>query len=113
MPEVRITPQPVVEGGLAAVYTGTLLTTNTYRVRNDGKTILHFLKTAAVACTVTIDTPNTVDGHAIAQATVTVAATTGNQFCGPFPKSVYNDSQGDLTFTCSDVDGLTVAALEI
>jgi hypothetical protein len=62
---------------------------------------------------VTIDTPNTVDGHAVAQQTVTVPATTGDVFAGPFPKSVYNDSQGDLTFTLSDVDGLTAAALEI
>lgn len=112
MANVRLTPQNVLEVGLTATYTGALLTTNTYQIVNDGRVILHFKKSGAGSCAVTIVTPGTVGGHAIADQTVTVPATTGDVFCGPFPPSVYN-SAGDISFTASEVTGLTVAVLRI
>lgn len=113
MAEVRLTVEKVVPGGLAATYNSGILVANTYLVRNDGQTILHFKKSAAVDCVVTIQTPITVGGLAVAEQTVTVPATTGDKFIGPFPRNIYNDSSQDLKFTVTDVDGLTVAVLEL
>jgi len=113
MGDVAIAPEKVVRTGLAATYTATMLTTNTYTVRNTGRMILHFLKGAAVICNVTIQTPAMVGGLDVAEVTVAIPATTGNKFIGPFPPSIFNNGSGDLKFTMDDIDGVTVAALEI
>jgi len=113
MAEVRISVEDVVRTGLVATYNGSLSVANTYLVNNDGKTILHFKKSAAVDCVVTVQTPGQVDGLAIAERTVTVPASTGDKFIGPFPPSVYNDQVHDLRFTLSDIDGVTVAVLRV
>jgi hypothetical protein len=113
MAEITLTVERVLPTGIAATYTGSLSTSNTYLVRNSGRVLLHFLKTAAVDCTVTVQTPATLGGLAVAEQTVTVPATSGKKFAGPFPPRVYNDGNGDLRFTLSDVDGLTVAVLEL
>lgn len=113
MADVRLSPQTLADTGITPTYTGSLATTNTYKVRNDGRTFLHFKKSAAVNCTVTIQTPKTVNGLAVAEQTVVVPASTGDKMVGPFAPSVYNDGLGDLNFTLSDVDGLTVAVVTI
>lgn len=113
MSEVTLTPQGLAPTGITPSYTGSLLTTNTYLVRNNGRVMLHFKKSGAGDCTVTIDTPGTVGGLAIAQQTITVAATTGDKMIGPFPSSVYNNSAGNLSITLSEITGLTVAVVEM
>lgn len=113
MADVRITPQRPNDGGITTTRTGSLLTTDTYLVRNNGVTLLLFEKTGAGACTVTVQTPATVGGLAVAERTFTVPATTGDVIAGPFPPRVYNDTAGDLRFTLSEITGLTVAAIII
>jgi len=113
MADVRLTPQTLVPTGITPSYTGSLSTSNTYQVRNTGRCLLHFKKAAAVDCTVTITTPKTVGGLALAEQTVTVPASTGDKMIGPFPPSIYNNSIGDLEFTLSDIDGLSVAVVEM
>src|SRR5512139_1133774 len=88
---------------------------DTFQFNNTGKEFLHFMKSGAGACTVTISTPGTVDGLAIADRTVTVAATTGDIIIGPFPPATYNTA-GTATFagfTVSEVTGLTVAIVRM
>ena len=110
--EVRVSVQQALKSGLTATYTSSgLLAANTYKVRNDGKVFLHFKKTGAGDCTVTITTPNTSQGLAISDQTVTVAATTGDVFVGPLPQSLFNDSSSDVAFTISDTVGLSFAAI--
>lgn len=113
MAEVTLTVQRALPTGVAGTYTGSLSTSNTYLVRNSGRVLLDFRKSAAVDCVVTVQTPATLGGLAVAEQTITVPATTGQRFCGPYPPRIYNDGAGDLRFTLSDVDGLTVAVLEI
>jgi hypothetical protein len=113
MAVVDLTVQQVVRAGLTAVYTGSMLTTNTYTFTNDGRVVCHFKKSAAVNCNATIVTPNTVDGLAIADRVVQVLATTGDKFIGPFPTKDYNDGSDKVTMSYSDVDGLTVAVLRV
>ena len=110
--EVRVSVEQNLKTGLTATYTSTgLLTTNTYKVRNDGKVILHFKKTGAGACTVTITTPNTSQGLAISDQTVSVPATTGDIFIGPLPPSLFSDASSDVAFTISDTVGLSFAVI--
>ena len=112
MADVTKAPEDVVRGGLAAAYNSGLSTSDTYVIENNGRVILHFKKTGAGACTVTITTPGTVDGLAVADRTVNVPATTGDVFMGPFPREDYNTA-GNLRITCSEITGLSFAVLRI
>lgn len=113
MPDVRVAPQEIKLAGIAPSYTGSLTTSDTYKVTNDGRTFLHFKKTGLGACTVTLQTPRTVDGLAVEEKTVTVPASTGDVLVGPFDTDNFNDGSGDLAFTLSEVTGLTVGAFRL
>ena len=112
--EVRITPTALVKEGVTAAYTASgLATTNNYKVRNDGKVFLHFKKTGVGTCTVTIVTPGTVQGIAIADVTVSVPATTGDVFVGPLSPSLFNDASSDIEYTLSDTVSLSVGVFRL
>lgn len=113
MPVVDLVPQTIVRAGLEPDYESPLTTTDTYQVPNNGRTFLHFKKSGAGDCTVTLVTPGKVDGLAIADRTVTVEATTGDVMVGPFPPSTYNDADGKMAFTLSEITGLSVAVLRL
>jgi len=113
MADVRLSPQTLADTGITPSYTGSLLTTNTYKIRNDGRTFVHFKKSGASDCVVTIQTPKTVGGLAVAEQTVTVVATTGDKMIGPFQPSIYNDGAGDVNITLSEVTGLTVGVVSL
>jgi hypothetical protein len=111
--EIRITPARVVRAGLTASYTtGVIAATSTYVMRNDGKTIFRFYKTGANACTVTFTAQNQ-KGLAVAGATLTVPATTGDVFAGPFETGVFNDAFGDLRFSLSEATAIFFEALTL
>ena len=99
--------------GLTPVYTAVASAGDTHQVQNNGKTVfLHFKKTGAGNAIVTVQTPRTVDGNAIAELTATVVATTGDKMIGPFDPQVYNIiGQQYFQWTVDDVVGLSVAAL--
>lgn len=113
MADVTLTPQQCGIAGITPSYTGSLSAANTYLVRNSGKVFLHFKKTGAGDCTVTLQTPITVEGLAVEEPTVTVPATTGDKMIGPFSPAVFNDQNGDLKFTLSEITGLSVAVVEL
>lgn len=71
--------------------------------------ILLYFESASGAKTVTVTTPATVGGAAVADPAVTVPAS-GRQFAGPFNKDYFNSS-GKVSMTYSDVVGLTVAVV--
>ncbi|MGH3029274.1 MAG: hypothetical protein ACRDNE_00630 [Gaiellaceae bacterium] len=112
MATVVLTTEEITRAGIDATDTA-MDAADTYKVNNDGRTYLHFKKSGAGACTVTITTPGTVDGQAIADRTVNVPATTGDVRTGPFPRDVYNDGSGQLTFAVSEATGLTCAVLRL
>jgi len=72
---------------------------NVYYVPNNGSVRL-IVVNAAGSNTVTVTTPNTVDGLAIADLAITLTASK-TYLLGPFPTSIYNDGQGRLSFTVS------------
>lgn len=113
MADVILTPQRPSDVGATITRTGSLLTTNTYIVRNDGKTLINWQKSGAGACTVTVQTPAKVGGLDVAERTINVPATTGDVIAGPFPPGIYNDAVGDLRFTLSEITGLDVAVIQM
>ena len=95
-----LVPQDISRAGVILPETATDETDGHY-FYNDGNIILFFHDTAATP-TVTIYTPNTVDGLAIADLTeVLVNHATEGTFIGPFPPSVYNYSDGSVRFIVS------------
>lgn len=113
MANVTVSPQQISRSGVDLTDTGSLSTSNNYFMRNTGREFLHFKKTGAGACVVTIVTPKTVAGLAVADVTVSVPATTGDLMIGPFPPDAFNNQNGDVEFTLSEVTGLTVAAASL
>ncbi len=105
-----------VESGLPAGITPTrtaLATGNTYKVRNNGRVALLFEKSGANPCVVTVQTPATVGGLAVAERTFTVVASIGDIIAAKVPPSVYNDGNGDLNFTIDEGTAITCAVVAI
>ena len=90
-----------------------MATADNYICRNNGRVILHFIKAGANAATITIVTPFTKGGLALAEQTFTVDASGGVEFAGPFPPSIFNDASGDMDISTSEETGITVQALQI
>lgn len=109
---IALTPNVVAEAGVAAAYI-TPTTTDTYTVRNNGKTMLHVKKSGANACNVTVTPQKTVSGHTLSTLVVSVPATTGDKFIGPFNTDVYDDPNHDVSVTFSEITGLTVAVIQL
>lgn len=69
---------------------------------NDGHTVLRVVNTG-VEKTVTLAISRTVDGQTPAARTVTVPATTGDVFIGPFPVADYSPT---MAFSLSGTTGV-------
>lgn len=111
---VPLTPLDILSSGTTTAYTGSLSTSDTYTFRCDPRVFLHFKKTGAGACTVTVVTPNKIDDLAITDGTSGVAATTGETMIGPFRSEVYADpATGLVSFSCSEITGLSVAVVRV
>jgi hypothetical protein len=97
------------DGGLTPASQGALTVVDTYTFPNDGRTYLYITK-GANAGNVTIITPGTVRGLAIADK---VVAMTPNDktLVGPFAPDLYNDATGLVSVTFSEITGLTVAVV--
>lgn len=75
---------------------------------NYGDVLLYF-ESASSARTVTVVTPGTIHGEAIADVTITVPAS-GRQFAGPFNTDIFNTA-GAASLTYDSIAGLTVAVV--
>lgn len=76
----------------------TVSAADTYYVPNNGRVVL--LVTSTPGCTVTIETPGTVDGLAVTDLTATIGAAK-QHVLGPFPGQVYNRADGTVKVTFS------------
>lgn len=86
--------------------------TDGHRFSNDGKTFLEVANGYTDTVTVTVETPGTVDGLAIADLAVAIPAGS-TKFIGPFQPSLFNQLTGYAGFvyvTYSSVTTVTVAA---
>ena len=109
MADVRLTPQNLSDVAQDTTRTA-IATGNVYQVRiPPGGVMLNFRKTGAGAATVTLTTPQTVQGLAVADRALTVDATTGDEILLIKNKVLYGNSDGDVEFATSEGTGLTCA----
>lgn len=115
---VALSVQEISRSGRPVVY-GLVAPTATHgnKIPNDGKTFLRVKNGSASPITVTIDCPGSIDGQAIADLTVTVAATgdgAGLDFVdiGPFT-STFNQADGFVWAVFSAVATVTVGAFRL
>jgi len=111
MARETLTVQPIVRAGLTASYTAFEATGVAFS--NEGRTFIHVKNAqAAATTTLTIVTPNTVDGLAISDRTVQLAAAT-QKFVGPFQPGVYNQTGAVVYVNASTATSVSIAALRI
>jgi hypothetical protein len=110
MAVVTVQDVTTLSSGLTPAYAAGSAT-ETYLIPNNGDVFVHVKKTGLGDCTVTVVTPNTVAGLAIADYTATVPATTGDKMIGPFAPNDFNNGGSQITMTFSEVTGLTFAAI--
>jgi len=76
---------------------------------NSGKEFIHAKNESTSDIVITIITPNTVDGLAVADRTVNVPSGQ-ERLIGPFPANVYNGGAGKVTLTYDlDIENLSIA----
>ncbi len=112
MGDVTLDPTVAVQGGIAADPV-VMAAADNYIVRNDGRVLLHFVKTGANPATITVVTPKTVSGLAVAELTFVVPATTGDVWAGPFNPDTFNDGSGDMDVSTSEDTAITIEAVQI
>jgi hypothetical protein len=105
-----LSAQNVVLTGLLPVYTAADATGNNFL--NDGMVFLHVKNGDVASKTVTLTTPNLVEGIAIADPTVVIPAGE-DRMIGPFPTGPFNDSSGKANVTYSAVTSVTVALVRM
>ncbi len=113
MGNVTLVPLVAVPGSVDGSTPQVMAAADNYIMRNDGRTILHFIKAGANAATITIVTPKTYGGNALADQTFVVAAAGGVEFAGPFPPELYNDGSGDIDISTSEDTDITVQAIKV
>ena len=112
MARTALAVQNVTRGGLTPAYTAANV--DGHSIPNSGRELVH-VKAGATPTTVTIQTPGTIDGMAVADRTVTVPASQ-ERMIGPFPPEIYNQggASGDQVFVdFSSVATITCGAFKV
>jgi hypothetical protein len=119
MARTVLTVQEVVRTGLEATYSAADAANN-HSFDNTGENVVLHVKNGAVLCNVTIVTPNTIDGLALADRLVAVTATE-ERIIGPFPNALYGTIDTDpdpdidpaIFVDIDDSSNVTLAALRL
>jgi hypothetical protein len=109
MARTTLTVQTIVRAGLTPSYAAA--NADGHALPNTGRECVH-VKTGGTACTVTVQTPTTVDGLAVAERTIAIG-TTSERFIGPFPRATYNQGAEAVYLDFSAVTSVTIAALKL
>ena len=80
---------------------------------NDGRMYLELKNTGSATQTVTVQTPGTVSGLAIAELTAEVPITSGDKIIGPFPPALFNQSDGSVYVDLTATTTMTIALLRL
>lgn len=105
MPRVALTVQQVTRTALTPTMSAAD-SANGHQFSNDGNVWLEVTTTGTTA-NLTILTPGTVDGLAIADRVIALPAT-GSRKIGPFPPDVYNQADGNVYVDLSAQTGITL-----
>lgn len=115
MSRAALTPTNVTRTG-EDIATLSAANADGYAVSNDGATWFEAANSDAGTVTITVQTPRTIDGLAVAEYTITVAQNE-RQIFGPFPRDTFNQSsgadKGKVYVDFSAVTGLTFGAYRL
>ena len=106
-----LTVQSVTRSGTVPTY-GAVDAVNGDEFTNDGRTFIHVKNGAGAPITVTISTPGTVDGLAVAERTVSVT-NASEKMIGPFPPGTYNQATGEVHLDYSSGTSITIAVCKL
>lgn len=95
MAQTALTVQEIGHGGAAETFVAAAAAATGNKFPADGKTWLH-VKNTGTQKILTISTPGTVDGLAVAERTITIPATTGDIMVPPMPPSQYAQADGQV-----------------
>ena len=110
MARTALTVQDIVRAGLSPSYTAAIADGHSFA--NNGRVFAHIKNGDAAEKTITIQTPGTVDGLAVADRTVTIPASE-ERMIGPFAPAQYNQGNGTVYLDYSAVTSVTVAAIRM
>jgi hypothetical protein len=106
-----LTPQQIVRSGLSPAYTAGDAV-NGHEFVNEGDVYLHVKNGGASPINVTIPTPGTVDGLAIADLVVAVPAAEERKI-GDIPTNVYNQTGGKVYVDLSASASVTLGVFKL
>jgi hypothetical protein len=112
MARTALTVQQIVRTGSGKAVTYATPGTQHSIPSNDGRVFIRAVNTGTTH-TLTVQTPGSVAGLAIAEATFTLTATTGDQMIGPFEPAVFNQSDGAVYIDIDAITGLTMAVYRL
>lgn len=111
MTVTTLTVQEIVRTGIVPTFSAATATDGD-KWLNTGDQHLEVVNADSNPTTVAIATPATIEGQAIADTSVTVAAGTRKKI-GPFPPALFNDSSGYVTAICTNVTSVTVGVFKV
>jgi hypothetical protein len=109
MPQTALTVQEIPHGGAAESFVAAAAAGTGNKFPCDGKTWLH-VKGTGTQKILTIQTPGTVDGLAVAERTITIPATTGDILVPPLPPSQYAQADNMLYIDLDLATAITYCA---
>ena len=80
---------------------------------NSGKDFIHIKNVNASPMDVTVNSQAVCNQGVDHDAVVTVPATTGEKFIGPFPKDRFNDASGKVQITYSAITDVTIGIVRL
>lgn len=80
---------------------------------NSGRDFLHIKNGGGTAIDVTINSQVNCNQGIDHDAVVSIPATTGEKFIGPFPKDRFNDAAGKVQITYSGVTSVTISIVRL
>lgn len=107
MADVTVAPQVSVATGIVPSFTS-LNASDSFKITNNGSLILYVKETAASTANVTVETPATLGGLAVAEQVVALTASQ-EKVIGKFPRNIYGDT---LTVT-ADGTNVDLAAIQV
>ena len=110
MARTEITAQSIDRDGLASAFTAA--NADGHKLLNNGDQFIIVKNGGASPINVTIQTPATIEGIAIAEVVIAVAAS-AEEMIGNFPPSIFNQTDGMIYIDFSAVTDITVGAFKI
>lgn len=115
MARTALTVTDITKSGVDSAATLEAANADGEKFYNNGRTFVEVLNANAADCTLTFQTPRTVDGLAVAEHTVVVSQNE-RMLIGPFPTQTFNQTSTDAGMVYMDysaVTDVTVAAWKL